>query len=212
MHVGDDTDNDNARDVTEDAAPNNGDGNNDGIPDSTQSNVTSIPSETGQGYITIETTCHELQKVNVYIEKAMGTDSNYDFPYGLVSFKIPCSSATVRIYFHGATDLSGYVYRKYSPTPPDFDTPRWYTLPNVTFGTVTIEDQTVAYAEFTLVDGGLGDDTPADGMIVDQGGPAFAALHEGGYSLSDAVVFLFIFITGLVIIVAFVLWRRKRKR
>ena len=54
---------------------------------------------------------------------------------------------------------------------PNFNTPQWYTLPGVTFGTEDIEGQTVAYAEFTLIDGQFGDDTGVDGVIYDQGGP-----------------------------------------
>jgi hypothetical protein len=167
-------------DAEEDGAPNGGGGNGDGILDSLQSNVGSIPSATGTGYLTVEVIsgCRHLEKIRTYTEAAQGNDNDYDYPYGLVGFELPCSSATIRVYFHGESDLSGYTYRKYGPIPPNFNNPQWYTLPGVTFGTVDIGGQTVAYAEFTLTDGQLGDDTGVDGVIYDPGGPGISMPHD----------------------------------
>ena len=140
--------------------------------------MTSVPSATGKGYITVETTCSENQDVWAYTEKQAclgAVDYDYNYAYGLVGFNIPCTSATIRIYFQDTDDLAGYIYRKYGPIPPDFDKPQWYNLPDVTFGTETVGEQTVAYAEFTLTDGELGDDTAIDGQIVCPGGPALMA-------------------------------------
>jgi len=179
VHIGQDDDGDGIRDTVEYSAPNNGDGNGDGVPDRQQKHVTSVPSATGQGYITVETTCSENQDVWAYTdaEACLGADFDYDYDYayGLVGFCLPCSSATVRIYFHGIDELSGYIYRKYGPIPPDFDKPQWYTLANVIYGTTMIGGQVVAYVEFILVDGELGDDTGVDGQIIEPGGPAFIA-------------------------------------
>jgi hypothetical protein len=96
-----------------------------------------------------------------------------------VGFKLECSSATIRIIYHGIPSLDGYTYRKFGPVAPDFDgESQWYTLPGVTFGTVEIDDVTTAYAEFTLQDGQLGDDTGVEGIIIDQGGPAIESSAE----------------------------------
>jgi len=155
----------------EDGAPNGGDGNGDGTPDRLQSGVTSLPSSMGQGYITVATSggCGQSENVRSYTETP--DDSGYVYPFGLVGFELPCSSATVRVYFYGVTDLRGYTYRKYGPLPPHTGDSAWYTMPGVTYGTEVIGGQTVAYAESVLIDGQLGDDTGVDGRIVDQGGP-----------------------------------------
>jgi len=56
----------------------------------------------------------------------------------------------------------------------------------------------VAYAEFGLIDGQLGDDTGVDGVIYDQGGPA-----SPGTPVADAPamngwgMFLFMLLAGL---------------
>lgn len=100
-----------------------------------------------------------------------GGDSNYSYPFGLVGFEILCSPATVRIYYHGAGTLNGYVYRKYGPTPPAWGAPHWYTMPGVSFGTEEIGGVMIPYAELVLTESHLGDDT--NGFpIIDQGGPA----------------------------------------
>jgi hypothetical protein len=189
----------------EDGGPNSGDGNNDGVPDSRQGNVTSMPSATGHGYITIVAdgaTCNQLQDVSVITEPAAHSDPEFSYPLGLVQFRIPCSTtATLKIYFHERQDLNGFTYRKYGPVPPDFTTPEWYTLPGVTFGTEVLAGQTVAYAEFTLSDGAIGDDTGADLVIVDQGGPGLpqAPAHVASQPVPTATewgVILFIMLAG----------------
>ena len=54
---------------------------------------------------------------------------NLNQPHGLVGFQLPCSTATVKVIFHGAASLERYTYRKFGPTPPDFGSPQWYGLP-----------------------------------------------------------------------------------
>ena len=190
VHVGPDDDEDGIINATEDNAPNNGDGNGDGVPDSLQSNVTSLPSATEQGYITVETTCIENQDVWTYTELQVSggiSDPNYGYRYGLLSFKLPCSNAVVTVLFHDTVELTGPTYRQYGRTPPNFDNPGWYELPNVTFGAITIAGQSVAYAQFTLTDGEFGDDTPLDGWIVNQSGPAQAG---GDFNIDSLVGFI----------------------
>ncbi len=198
---------------TEDQAPNNGDGNGDGTPDRLQSGVTSLPSATGRGYITLELqngNCNQLTDVAALTEaQNPSSDTSFDYPFGLVSFRIPCESATVRVYFHGTTSLSGYTYRKYGPTTPGIvSTSAWYSLPNVSFGTANIGGTNVPYAQFTLTDGRLGDDTDgADNIIYDQGGPgspgggATAVPAMDGFGA--ATLSLLLLLAGLYV------WRRN---
>jgi len=158
----------------QDAGPNGGDGNGDGIMDSKQTTVASLPSAIGEGYLTVEITggCSQIEQVQAYTYESVGaSDHGYSYPFGLVGFEIPCSSATVRIYYHGADNLDEYIYRKYGPTPDDWGASLWYAMPGVTFGTEDIGGDTVPYVEFTLTEGQLGDDTNVP-PIVDQGGPA----------------------------------------
>jgi len=192
----------------QDAGPNNGDGNGDGIPDSRQRTVASLPSATtGESYLTVEITgCAQIENVQAYTYESVGAgDSGYNYPFGLVGFEIPCSPVTVRIYYHGALNLDGYIYRKYGPTPADWNASLWYTMPGVTFGTKVIGGETVSYVQFALTDGLIGDDTGMDGIIYDQGGPAtpssaIPTLSEWG------MIILFL----LTITAAFTVIRRRR--
>ena len=155
------------------AGPNGGDGNGDGIMDSKQTTVASLPSATGTGYLTVELSgCDQIEQVEAFTYESVGTaDPGCCYPFGLLSFEIPCSSATVRVYYHGASTLAGYEYRKYGPTPADWNVSLWYTLPGVTLGIANIGGEVVRYMEFTLAESLLGDDTNVF-PIVDQGGPA----------------------------------------
>ena len=62
------------------------------------------------------------------------------------------------------------IYRKYGPLPPGGPA-QWYNLPGVAFTTASVGGNPVQRIDFTLTDGGTGDDTVVDGVIVDQGGP-----------------------------------------
>ena len=170
----------------QDAGPNGGDGNGDGTQDSKQTTVASLPSATGEAYLTVEISgCDQIEQVEAYTYWSVGaSDPGYSYPFGLLGFTIPCSSATVRIYYHGAANLDGYIYRKYGPIPPYGGASIWYTMTGVTFGTEEIGGETVPYAQFVLTVSQLGDDT--DGLpIIDQGGPglpnpAIPTLSEWG--------------------------------
>ena len=83
--------------------------------------------------------------------------------------------------------------RKFGPAPPYVNDPQWYTLPGVTFGTLAVGGDSVAYAEFTLTDGQLGDGTGVDGLIVDPGGAALSeemipTLSEWGLMILMAIL------------------------
>ena len=144
--------------------PNNGDGNNDGILDSLQSNVVSLIVK--DEYVTIEVlgSCDTIYDA---AEKIDFNENNYYYVLGQLEFKLPCSNAFVKLYFHGIESLDGFTYRKLFPdgTYKEFD--------NVTFSTVTIGGNQVAVATLNLVDGGPGDyDGIINGVIYDPGGPA----------------------------------------
>jgi len=188
VHVGPDDDEDGITNAVEDNAPNHGDGNGDDIPDSRQPNVTSLPSATGQGYVTIVTSAAENQEVWAYTEpQAAGglTDPNCGYRYGLVGFRLHSTSAAVQVFFHGTASLDGFAYRRYGPLPPSFKNPQWYARSKILFGTATIGGHRVAYVRFSLADGYLGDDTGVDGWLVDPGGPAHASSDFNGDSVVD---------------------------
>jgi hypothetical protein len=173
-----DDDGDGVSDAIESAAPNGGDGNSDTFADATQWGVASLPAAAGGSYLTVEIfgSCGRALSVAAATESAQpGPDVLWDYPQGLLSFRLPCPSATVRILFHGLAAIpADWAYRKYGPTTPGSPgSAAWYTLPGAVIGsTTTISAATVATATFTLTDGSLGDDTAVDGEIVDQGGPA----------------------------------------
>ena len=164
-----DSDGDGVDDVIEQAAPNGGDGNGDGIPDHTQSSVASIPAATGSGYLTLQSSC-PLEEVYVTTEDAMPIgDHGHHYPHGMIAFRAPCTSATFSLFIYGSGAVSSY--RKYGPLPPGGPA-QWYQLPGATFQVVTVGSLHPRRVDFSLTDGGTGDDTPVDGVIVDQGGPA----------------------------------------
>jgi uncharacterized repeat protein (TIGR01451 family) len=164
-----DTDGDGVADGVEQAAPNGGDGNGDGIPDHTQSTVASLPAATGSGYLTLQSSC-ALQEVYVTTESAMPSDDPaFEYPHGMIAFRAPCSSATFSLFVYGSGAVSSY--RKYGPLPPGGPS-QWYGLPGASFQVVTVGSLHPRRIDFSLTDGGTGDDTVVDGVIVDQGGPA----------------------------------------
>ncbi len=181
-----DSDLDEVSDPTENGAPNAGDGNGDGTLDSLQANVTSLPNAESGDYITLEVApgCAGLTDVRVFthdeaIEEEYGylspllADPAHTYPVGLVAFEAACSSAEIKIYFHGATPV-GPPYRKLGPEiPGDALSTAWYTLdpPAAVFGSDVVGGETVTTVTLSLTDGIKGDDTAVDGLIVDAGGP-----------------------------------------
>ena len=174
------SDGDGVSSTVENGAPNGGDGNGDGTPDADQADVASLPDgETGAAYLTAEVggACSSICKVQATSESAAAApDPFFDFDFGLIGFRLPCTSGTVKLYFHGTTGLSP-PYRKYGPTTPGVPgTIDWYTLPTAVYGSEVVGGQTVATVTLTLMDGALGDDTGVDGEIVDEGGPGVLAV------------------------------------
>jgi hypothetical protein len=169
-----DGDGDGVGDDVENTAPNNGDGNNDGIPDAEQGDVTSLPTATGRGIMTLEVrgACSLLEQVRAIDVSSYPSDpSGRVYPFGLVEFSLPCETATVDVIYHdaGTGEFATSVYRKYGPTTPgDTATAAWYDFSS--YASVAGNVWTL-----DLADNRLGDDTGDDGIILDQGGPSSPA-------------------------------------
>ena len=188
-----DTDGDGVGDAVENAAPNGGDGNNDGIQDSVQSNVASLPSATGQGYVTVVAAgCGQFTNVYTNTEAAQPQqDNEYDYPFGLVGYTLTdCAGATVTIIFHGTADLAGYISKKFDPLN------LWYE-----FGTIATNTLTV-----NLIDNAQGDSNPAVGTITDPVGPA---LRQGEIpTMTEWGMIIFMVLAG----VGAVYYLRRQRR
>lgn len=133
-----------------------------------QAHTVTVTAATGRGLITLTTSNPDCTFSDVQTktdDQLPVRDLLFSHPYGVVEFRLNCpspgASADVTITFPG--DITGTTYRKYGPTPPDFNNPQWYTFANaeVSGNTITLH----------LQDGQLGDDTGLDGLIFDQGGP-----------------------------------------
>jgi hypothetical protein len=177
----------------EDQAPNNGDGNGDGIPDSQQGHVTSVPGLKPNTFLTVEVQDHKAENICGQIRgimpvsnDALPEDKGYDHPFGNLSILLQCpsiagGSATIRIYYHGASDMDVFVYRKFGPTKPN-GLPVWYTYKDAKFGRTRVGGKNVQYVDLTLADNTLGDflwnDYSSDGFILDPGGPAKRQVKE----------------------------------
>lgn len=194
---------------TEDGAPNGGDGNGDGLRDAQQPSVISLPNATDGNYLTLEITgnCAAAMGVQSYTEASQGGgDPDFNHPLGLLGFSLPCETATITVLYHGVANLNGYTYRKYGPlTPGNPATTQWYTFPTAGFGTRQVGAQTVATATLNLADNQLGDDTGDDGQIVDQGGPALAAVAVP--LLSHAALAL---LASLLLLTGLMLHKRRK--
>lgn len=157
--------------------------------------------------------CSELTDVHTETEGALGTDPDYDYPYGLVGFALACAgSVDVTLIIHSPYGTVPLVHRKFGPTPPSFDNPDFYTLPGAIFGSTQIPagtGPTVTTVSFTLTNGELGDSTPAgDGMIVDPGGPALVSVAAAPAVSTRGLAFALLLLSAVA---ALGLQRRRRR-
>lgn len=178
----DDDDGDGVPGGDENNAPNDGDGNGDGVADSTQGNVASFPAATGSGYLTIDIPpdggCGQLLDVVAVDPDTLGNgDPGFDYPFGMIGFRIePCAGLVpITLFLHGELGGTVTTYRKFGHQAPNFVGPEtFYTLPGATFGTTTVGSESVTTVAFTLTDNLLGDNSPVVARIVDPSGPARA--------------------------------------
>ncbi|HJO23901.1 MAG TPA: thrombospondin type 3 repeat-containing protein, partial [Myxococcota bacterium] len=169
-----DDDNDGASDSEENAAPDGGDFNQDGAADALQPSVASLAGLVGSDYVGVEVSgeCDEINAATLVSESEMSVDDpDYAYPLGVVGFTLPCSAASVKLYFYSPQEATT-SYRKFGPTTPGDDgTKSWYDFEDVVFGSEAIAGNLATTVSFTLEDGELGDATALDGQIVDPGGP-----------------------------------------
>ncbi len=178
-----DGDGDGVPDAVEDACPSlnsslpPGDGDGDGTADKDEPNVTSLPTATGRGCVTLVSSCSQNFGVTALSEAGLGNDPHYDYPFGLLEYTVcngpncfgaPCLSSSEKLIYHDAGDLETFVYRKYGPMGTN-STATFYTLPSTPPQDTQFSGNMVTY---TLVDGQLGDATDISGRIQDPGGPA----------------------------------------
>ena len=179
-----DEDNDGVRDAVEDVGPNAGDGNHDGIPDSSQSNVTSVPYELDGTYITVAAPSGvTLSQVQVEDSASQVAPELIDFPLGRLRFSVPTSEPRtpimVTLYLEDhLAEVNGYY--KFGPTPGN-PAPHWYPfLYNGTTGAKILSDRIELY----LIDNGRGDGDLTNNVILDPGGPIIdSRLHPWQHPL-----------------------------
>ena len=176
-----DLDGDGISDGEENAGPNNGDGNQDGIPDMNQNTVVSMLTKSGTNYVTLETSAGTFANCQAVDKPSPGdAPTNAVFPLGFFNFTIndlnPGDPATVTMKTPAGTAPDTY-YKYGPPTPGEADA--WYEFKDDGTTGATVNSDIVS---LKFVDGQRGDDTAADGSIVDQGGPAILLLipPDGG--------------------------------
>ncbi len=167
--------------ATEDAAPNNGDGNSDGIKDSQQDNVASLPNVNGD-YVTVASPAGTtLANVTSGANPSPGdAPAGVTFPAGFTAFEVGNLPAGGAVNVDLIVDLPPGVtintYWKFGPEPGN-PTPHWYEF---LFDGTTGATFSGNVITLHLVDGLRGDDDlTANGVIVDPGAPALAPSGPG---------------------------------
>ncbi|MEM6318518.1 MAG: gliding motility-associated C-terminal domain-containing protein [Bacteroidota bacterium] len=174
----DDDDNDGILTAVEESGPNGGDGNGDGQPDCLQVGVATNMDDMG-AFRTLDVSDNNCQAVTQFVIHPEGSmsesDPDFDFPFALNAFTIPCpGTVNINLIYHNVANFDDFRYRKYGPKIPGGTTSEWYDFP-VTLTKDTIGGVEVGKVSFQLTDGQMGDATGVDTMIVDPGGIAMAA-------------------------------------
>jgi hypothetical protein len=208
----------------EDKGPNNGDGNYDGIKDSTQDNVVTIPTALGNSFVTGvftgEGECSNPEQFMMKKEtEQTKIDSNYDYIYGLVDFKVKCAkTTTLKTYWHGLNSFqnNNFTYRKLGNKTPGVDATKEYFTITPTLGSDTLGGKQLATATYSVTDGEFGDDTAKDGIIIDPAGPALdpqsvsAFLPSTARTGGDTIIKILIPAIALMTILTLAYSRRRR--
>jgi cyclophilin family peptidyl-prolyl cis-trans isomerase len=180
-----DADGDCFPDVVEDAAPNNGDGNNDGIADSTQNNVISFPNAINNNYVTLITTSPLVfrsgrDQLLILSTKPSKTIQGLNFTNSLFGFSVvrpnsdDAGAVTVEVIL--PEGVAPTTYYKYGPTP-DNSQAHWYEF---MYDGETGAEINGNHITLHFVDGQRGDsDLVVNGVIVDPGAPAQKANISG---------------------------------
>lgn len=190
-----DDDADGVSDTIENAAPNGGDGNGDGTPDADQANVTSLPSATDRGFVTVQAPAGTTLESVATNELPAGTPSRIVMPDGLVGFDVAgvAAGGAAEVIVYWPLEPLLKTYWKHGPTTGD-PSDHWYRFTyDGTTGATIAKDPVVLDAQTSatkvtlhLVDGARGDaDLAADGRIVDPGGIG-TWLNEAPVAVGDA--------------------------
>lgn len=176
-----DSDGDGQPDSLEDAGPNGGDANGDHIPDSEQANVLTYMNPVSSQYAVLETDCLSIANFQVGGESAEKPDTNYTYPFGLVSFHITCANpgdtATIRQYFYGVEGSDNYSVRKWTSDGGYREISGYHDL-----GT-PINGDIVFLVQYQITDGGqYDDDGSVNALIVDPSGAALPVTSSGAGS------------------------------
>jgi post-segregation antitoxin (ccd killing protein) len=135
-----DQDNDSILNYLEDAAPNNGDGNDDGIPDSEQPHVTSVLLSNQQDYVTLATHGSDCPLEKVQVNTIQGQTQQ---PTESLQFEAVCEATEVTLYYHSIIDASGWTYQQYQNKV-------WQEKTEVKLEQQPLSDQLVTTARFSL--------------------------------------------------------------
>ena len=179
-----DTDADGVPDDVEDAAPNQGDGDNDGVKDSQQEHVTSITDSKGRFTTFVVPPGVRMTEV-AFVAPPANPPAGVRFSTDFWSFKVDVGlsggQTTVDIILPAG--IPAWAYYKYGPTPGDTSA-HWYDF-NYD-GTTGVERLSASSLRMHLGDGARGDDDlVADGVIVDPGAPILSPLVFVVDSASD---------------------------
>lgn len=153
-------------------------GSNNGFPYFrwTAENQQSNPVTSKNAQLTVPFGCY-IEDMSVDAESAnTKTDSDYNYPVGLMNFTIECGgtgfTTTITQYFYGVSENQSLVARKYNPS-----TQTYTNIPNAVVSFVTISGQSAAKVVYSIKDGGsLDSDGSANGVIVDPSGLALSTI------------------------------------
>ncbi len=121
--------------------------------------------------VSVRSSCGNLDNLSTVIESTLGEDVDYEYPLGLINYEIECGSADIEIHWYGVDQNVEYTVRKEDGNGNfyDFQTTNEF---------IEIGGENVLRTSFSLTDGGFGDNTGVDGVIVDPIGLGVAVQEE----------------------------------
>jgi hypothetical protein len=205
-----DPDNDGIVSEVEDAAPNDGDGNNDGTPDAEQTNVASFISDETSQYVTV--VAPEGAIVSTVSGGLAPGEDEYTHFYDLVGFKVegltPGDTIEVTVIQQNPDniDAAQLTARKYFPSTTSYKTISSSTVTNEIIG-----GQPVISLTFDLIDGGEYDlDGLANGEITDPVSLAADDAEAGTLADTGQSSHIIIVVATLLITCAFYFTKKAR--
>lgn len=216
-----DDDGDNITDVTENSAPNGGDGNNDGLLDSTQSAVASQVNSVGGGYVTMVAECGDsrITRYDVTPESSNALqDGSRDYTLGMNNFEIDCgdagSTAEVTFFYDKLYDISNWEYIKFDETQNLY---RTLASPAAVFSVANNGVSDVTVVKLVIVDGTEDDDNLNSGIVADPSGPSVATVqpsttqNDNTLAQTGSSIKVLIFTSMLSVIFSLLVFRKLIK-